>query len=162
MFILADLKIARREDLAMLLLAAMNGFLTFVKNQKLNVPIVLIVIFFRSLMKSLKLISWELIVPEKNLSWEFIPCCLMKPVSWKGTIAQYVERLHRLHDFKKEVQVYDKEAYRCDRRKDMLLQENGYTVLRFLAEDLGTHLHSVLDSILRTLIVQQGRSKSTQ
>ena len=56
----------------------------------------------------------------------------------------------------------DKEAYRCDRRKDMLLQESGYTVLRFLAEDLGTHLHSVLDAILRTLIVQQGRSKSTQ
>ncbi|MCL5670310.1 MAG: endonuclease domain-containing protein, partial [Acidobacteria bacterium] len=29
------------------------------------------------------------------------------------------------------------DAYRRDRRKDALLQENGYLVLRFLAEDLG-------------------------
>jgi very-short-patch-repair endonuclease len=28
-------------------------------------------------------------------------------------------------------------AYRRDRRKDLLLQENGYVVLRFLAEDVG-------------------------
>jgi very-short-patch-repair endonuclease len=28
-------------------------------------------------------------------------------------------------------------AYRRDRRKDQLLQENGYFVLRFLAEDVG-------------------------
>lgn len=34
----------------------------------------------------------------------------------------------------------DPDAYRRDRRKDALLQENGYLVLRFLAEDLGTHL----------------------
>jgi len=32
---------------------------------------------------------------------------LTLPVSWRGTIAQYVGRLHRLHDLKKEVQVYD-------------------------------------------------------
>jgi superfamily II DNA or RNA helicase len=29
------------------------------------------------------------------------------PVSWRGTIAQYVGRLHRLHADKREVQVYD-------------------------------------------------------
>ena len=29
------------------------------------------------------------------------------PVSWRGTIAQYVGRLHRLHAGKREVQVYD-------------------------------------------------------
>ncbi len=45
----------------------------------------------------------------------------------------------------------DAEAYRRDRRKDLLLQENGYFVLRFLAEDVGTHLDEVLDAILRTL-----------
>lgn len=28
-------------------------------------------------------------------------------------------------------------GYRRDRRKDQLLQENGYFVLRFLAEDVG-------------------------
>jgi superfamily II DNA or RNA helicase/very-short-patch-repair endonuclease len=43
------------------------------------------------------------------------------------------------------------EAYRRDRRKDVLLQEHGYFVLRFLAEDIGKHLNEVLDAILRTL-----------
>jgi len=42
-------------------------------------------------------------------------------------------------------------AYRRDRRKDLLLQENGYLVLRFLAEDVGKELDLVLDTILRTL-----------
>lgn len=32
---------------------------------------------------------------------------LTLPVSWRGTIAQYVGRLHRLHHDKKEVRVYD-------------------------------------------------------
>ena len=45
----------------------------------------------------------------------------------------------------------DPVAYRRDRRKDQLLQENGYLVLRFLAEDLGKELAVVLDSILRSL-----------
>jgi very-short-patch-repair endonuclease len=45
----------------------------------------------------------------------------------------------------------DPVAYRRDRRKDQLLQENGYLVLRFLAEDIGKELDLVLDSILRTL-----------
>ena len=31
------------------------------------------------------------------------------------------------------------EAYRRDRRKNMLLQEHGYIVLRYLAEDGGKH-----------------------
>lgn len=45
----------------------------------------------------------------------------------------------------------DSEAYRRDRRKDAQLQENGYLVLRFLAEDLGRQLDDVLDTILRVL-----------
>ena len=45
----------------------------------------------------------------------------------------------------------DADAYRRDRRKDLLLQENGYFVLRFLAEDAGARLDDVLDAILRTL-----------
>jgi superfamily II DNA or RNA helicase len=32
---------------------------------------------------------------------------LALPVSWRGTIAQYVGRLHRLHEGKREVRVYD-------------------------------------------------------
>jgi very-short-patch-repair endonuclease len=48
----------------------------------------------------------------------------------------------------------DAEAYRRDRRKDRLLQEHGYTVLRFLAEDLAKDLDTVLDAILRALTNQ--------
>ena len=58
------------------------------------------------------------------------------PISWRGTVAQYVGRLHRLYDGKREVRVYE---------------ENGYLVVRFLAEDLGKQLDAVLDSILRSL-----------
>jgi len=46
-------------------------------------------------------------------------------------------------------------AYRRDRRKDQLLQENGYLVLRFLAEDVGKELNLVLDTILRSLSHRQ-------
>jgi len=45
----------------------------------------------------------------------------------------------------------DPVAYRRDRRKDQLLQQNGYLVLRFLAEDVGKELDLVLDGILRSL-----------
>jgi superfamily II DNA or RNA helicase len=45
----------------------------------------------------------------------------------------------------------DPVAYRRDRRKDQLLQENGYLVLRYLAEDLAKELDSVLDGIMRSL-----------
>jgi len=50
----------------------------------------------------------------------------------------------------------DPEAYRRDRRKDALLQEHGYFVLRFLAEDVGKCLDHVLDAILRALARQNG------
>lgn len=45
----------------------------------------------------------------------------------------------------------DPAAYRRDRRKDSLLQESGCHVLRFLAEDLGKHLDTTLDAILRAI-----------
>ena len=51
----------------------------------------------------------------------------------------------------------DADAYRRDRRKDALLQENGYRVLRFLAEDVGKRLDQVLDAILRALSRQNGK-----
>jgi very-short-patch-repair endonuclease len=37
------------------------------------------------------------------------------------------------------------------RESSKLLQESGYLVLRFLAEDVGKELDSVLDAILRSL-----------
>jgi very-short-patch-repair endonuclease len=52
----------------------------------------------------------------------------------------------------------DPDAYRRDRRKDALLQENRYFVLRFLAEDVGKCLDDVLDTILRTLANRQRSS----
>jgi len=46
----------------------------------------------------------------------------------------------------------DADAYRRDRRKDALLQQNGYLVLRFLAEDAGKLLDDILDAMLRALV----------
>lgn len=46
----------------------------------------------------------------------------------------------------------DAAAYRRDRKKDALLQTHGYLVLRFLADDLGKELDSVLDTVLRTIV----------
>lgn len=51
----------------------------------------------------------------------------------------------------------DPAAYRRDRRKDYLLQESGYLVLRFLAEDIGKELDSVLDRVLRS--ISRGRQQ---
>ena len=50
----------------------------------------------------------------------------------------------------------DAEAYRRYRRKDACLQEHGYFVLRFLADDLGEHLDRILDAILRALVHRRG------
>jgi len=49
----------------------------------------------------------------------------------------------------------DAVSYRRDRRKDQLLQENGYVVLRFLAEDVAKDLDGVLDVIVRSLTRRQ-------
>lgn len=46
----------------------------------------------------------------------------------------------------------DPVAYRRDRRKDALLQENGYLVLRILADDLSRELDATLDAILRAIV----------
>ena len=54
------------------------------------------------------------------------------------------------------------DAYRRDRRKDTLLQENGYMVLRFLAEDVGKHLDNVLDTILRAISRGENNNKLIQ
>ncbi len=45
----------------------------------------------------------------------------------------------------------NEDAYRRDRRKDALLQEHGYFVLRFLVQDIGASLDHVLDTISRAL-----------
>ncbi len=54
----------------------------------------------------------------------------------------------------------DPEAYRRDRRKDALLQQSNYFVLRFLATDLGKRLDSVLDAVLAALAHQERAVRS--
>lgn len=49
----------------------------------------------------------------------------------------------------------DPVSYRRDRRKDYLLQENGYIVLRFLAVDIGKGLANVLDTIIRAIVCRE-------
>ena len=49
----------------------------------------------------------------------------------------------------------DAEHYRRDRRKDFLLQKNGYLVLRFLAEDVTRHLAQVIDEITAALAIKR-------
>lgn len=57
----------------------------------------------------------------------------------------------------------DAEAYRRDRRKDALLQQHDYFVLRFLAEDVGQHLDDVLDRIITVLVHRRhGESPPTR
>lgn len=53
----------------------------------------------------------------------------------------------------------DAEAYRRDRRKDALLQQNGYFVLRFLAEDVGKNLDLILDTVLTALFHREKNRK---
>ncbi len=50
----------------------------------------------------------------------------------------------------------DAEHYRRDRRKDFLLQKNGYLVLRFLAEDVTRRLSQVIDEIAAAIEARRG------
>lgn len=50
-----------------------------------------------------------------------------------------------------EQHLSSEEAYRRDRRKDTLLQEHGYFILRCLTSDIGKRLHQILDAVLRAV-----------
>jgi very-short-patch-repair endonuclease len=47
------------------------------------------------------------------------------------------------------------EAYRRDRRKDLALQQHGYLVLRFLADDVVGRLEEIRDTILRAVALRR-------
>jgi len=57
------------------------------------------------------------------------------PISWRGTLQQYVGRLHRLHVNKKEVRVYDYADVqvamlaRITKKKTVRLCALGYTIV---------------------------------
>jgi very-short-patch-repair endonuclease len=91
-------------------------------------------------------------LPETNGRFRLNACL---PIAFDGTGALEVDLM--CDDARVAVELdgaqhmSDPAAYRRDRRKDQLLQENGYLVLRFLAEDVGKELDLVLDSILRAV-----------
>jgi superfamily II DNA or RNA helicase len=65
---------------------------------------------------------------------------LVMPISWRGTLQQYVGRLHRLHDNKRVVQVYDY----VDNKVPMLMRMYnkrliGYKALGYKIERPSTH-----------------------
>ncbi len=80
---------------------------------------------------------------------------LAMPVSWKGTLAQYVGRLHRLHAAKREVQVYDyvdgavPALRRMSEKRVRGYESLGYTVgqetLRPLSEAVDKDLMGYID-----------------
>ena len=55
-----------------------------------------------------------------------------------------------------EFHFQSRENYRRDRRKDLLLQNAGYLVLRFLAEDVVERIDTVIETILNVLKTTRG------
>jgi superfamily II DNA or RNA helicase len=69
---------------------------------------------------------------------------LAMPISWKGTLQQYVGRLHRLHDNKRVVQVYDY----VDNGVTMLARMyerrlKGYSAIGYTIEEEATPVSSL-------------------
>ena len=77
--------------------------------------------------------------------------------TWAGSIGFTKANANLVIELDGAQHLADAEAYRRDRRKDALLQQNGFFVLRFLAEDVGQRLDHVLDTILATLAHRQNR-----
>lgn len=61
---------------------------------------------------------------------------LAMPISWKGTLQQYVGRLHRLHDNKQEVRVYDYVDNQVPILKKMFIKRQaGYKIMGYVNEE---------------------------
>lgn len=71
---------------------------------------------------------------------------LAMPISWRGTLQQYVGRLHRLHDHKQVVQVYDyvdiliPTLMRMYKKRLKGYEAIGYTIQR---EDRDSNQHQI-------------------
>ncbi|MBM7606319.1 superfamily II DNA or RNA helicase [Metabacillus crassostreae] len=64
---------------------------------------------------------------------------LAMPISWKGTLQQYVGRLHRLHDHKQEVRVYDYVDQNVPILAKMFVKRSaGYRNMGYVQGDMGT------------------------
>ncbi|QUW21426.1 DEAD/DEAH box helicase [Sporosarcina sp. Marseille-Q4063] len=61
---------------------------------------------------------------------------LTMPISWKGTLQQYVGRLHRNHEHKQEVQVYDYVDVKVPVLKGMYdKRQSGYRLMGYVIAD---------------------------
>jgi len=66
---------------------------------------------------------------------------LAMPISWKGTLQQYVGRLHRLHDNKHVVQVYDYvDSYVPMLGRMYERRLRGYSAIGYTIDDSGANL----------------------
>jgi superfamily II DNA or RNA helicase len=64
---------------------------------------------------------------------------LAMPISWKGTLAQYAGRLHRIHHNKTKVQVYDYIDYQVPVLQRMSEKRmSGYRSLGYEIQSIGT------------------------
>ncbi len=60
---------------------------------------------------------------------------LAMPISWRGTLQQYVGRLHRLHDNKRVVQVYDYVDFQIPMLARMFERRlKGYSAIGYTVE----------------------------
>ena len=93
---------------------------------------------------------------------------LALPVSWRGTLAQYAGRLHRLHDMKREVIVYDY----ADRNVPMLAnmfkrRRRGYKAIGYeISEGNNAALNGLLEvgenavTTPRNMLTGEGQSSN--
>ena len=61
---------------------------------------------------------------------------LAMPVSWRGTLQQYVGRLHRIHSSKQEVRVYDYVDYNVPMLQKMYEKRlTGYRAMGYIIDE---------------------------
>jgi len=72
---------------------------------------------------------------------------LVMPISWKGTLQQYVGRLHRRHRNKSLVQVFDYVDVNVPMLSRMFQKRlRGYQSLGYKVEDVNPHQYGIFDS----------------
>jgi superfamily II DNA or RNA helicase len=75
---------------------------------------------------------------------------LAMPISWRGTLQQYVGRLHRLHDNKQVVQVYDYVDMHIPTLMRMYKKRlKGYDAIGYLVQNSQENQGEKNDDLLR-------------
>lgn len=85
------------------------------------------------------------------------------PIRFRTRKTMEVDLVSRRHRLAIEIDGYyhfrDPENYRRDREKDYVLQQNGFFVLRFLADEIVEHLEEILRRICDTLARRQAENE---